>query len=294
MISETQRLPVVHRTYNITPLPLFGAEVNGIDLRREVDSDTVEVIKQDVAEHRLMVFRGQGVVSAHRQVEISHWFGELDCPFYKHPASAHPEVFRVSNDEHEGCVGVGRTGWHIDGSFQECPYSHSLYHIISVPSHGDTVFTPLHEVVMSLSDEHSAQWRRLYMVADRRGGLRVGLVHPLVYTHPLTGKETLCFHMGMTEAFIWDHNSPTARRTDGEETKKILTEIHNQIVREDRRYIYSHKWREGDFIITDNLAVGHEACPDTQLPRSEVGLRVMHRTTVKGTYKPRKILDSST
>ena len=92
MISETQRLPVVHRTYNITPLPLFGAEVNGIDLRREVDSDTVEVIKQDVAEHRLMVFRGQGVVSAHRQVEISHWFGELDCPFYKHPASAHPEV----------------------------------------------------------------------------------------------------------------------------------------------------------------------------------------------------------
>ena len=44
----------------------------------------------------------------------------------------------MSNDEHEGSVGVGRTGWHIDGSFQECPYSHSIYHIISVPSRGDT------------------------------------------------------------------------------------------------------------------------------------------------------------
>lgn len=50
----------------------------------------------------------------------------------------HFKVFRVSNDEHEGCVGVGRTGWHIDGSFQECPYSHSIYHIISVPSRGYT------------------------------------------------------------------------------------------------------------------------------------------------------------
>ena len=63
-----------------------------MDLRGLIDEDTVEVIRRDVGEFRLMVFRGQGVVSAHRQVEISHWFGELDCPFYKHPASDHPEV----------------------------------------------------------------------------------------------------------------------------------------------------------------------------------------------------------
>lgn len=84
--------PIIHRTYNLAPLPVFGVEVNGVDLRREVEPETVAAIKNDVAEYRLMVFRGQGVVSAHRQVEISHWFGELDCPFYKHPASAHPEV----------------------------------------------------------------------------------------------------------------------------------------------------------------------------------------------------------
>ena len=87
-----QQSTIIHRTYNLTPLPLFGVEVNGIDLGREVEPETVAAIKNDVAEYRLMVFRGQGVVSAHRQVEISHWFGELDCPFYKHPASAHPEV----------------------------------------------------------------------------------------------------------------------------------------------------------------------------------------------------------
>ena len=53
-------------------------------------------------------------------------------------------------------MGVGRTGWHIDGSFQERPYSHSLYHIISVPSRGDTgngmlIHCALHTWVQILS-----------------------------------------------------------------------------------------------------------------------------------------------
>lgn len=48
------------------------------------------------------------------------------------------------------------------------------------------------------------------------------------------------------------------------------------------------QWEQGDFIISDNLAVGHEATPETQFPVSEVGLRILHRTTVKGTEKPSK------
>ncbi len=48
------------------------------------------------------------------------------------------------------------------------------------------------------------------------------------------------------------------------------------------------QWREGDFIIADNLALGHEAAPETQAPIEQVGLRVLHRTTVKGTQPPRK------
>jgi alpha-ketoglutarate-dependent taurine dioxygenase len=48
------------------------------------------------------------------------------------------------------------------------------------------------------------------------------------------------------------------------------------------------QWEDGDFIISDNLAVGHEATPETQLPRDVVGLRVLHRTTIKGTVPPAK------
>ena len=77
-------------------------------------------------------------VSADRHVEVSRWFGELVSVFYQHPASPHHHVFRVSNDAQQGCRNVGRTGWHIDGSFMEYPYSHSLYHMVSVPKSGDT------------------------------------------------------------------------------------------------------------------------------------------------------------
>ena len=49
---------------------------------------------------------------------------------------------------------------------------------------------------------------------------------------------------------------------------------------------YSHQWEAGDVLISDNLAVLHEAHEDTQAPREAVGLRVMHRTTVVGAARP--------
>lgn len=49
------------------------------------------------------------------------------------------------------------------------------------------------------------------------------------------------------------------------------------------------QWREGDFIIIDNLAVGHKASKETQLPRHLVGLRVMHRTTTAGLHNPAQL-----
>ena len=44
------------------------------------------------------------------------------------------------------------------------------------------------------------------------------------------------------------------------------------------------QWQPGDFIVSDNLAVAHEASPQTQMTVSDVGLRIMHRTTVAGQH----------
>ncbi len=89
------------------------------------------------------------------------------------------------------CTGVGRTGWHIDGSFQEKPFTHAIYHIIECPKEGATVFAPLTEIVESLPAEKRCWWERIYMVSDRRRKL----LHPLIYSHPETKKPVLCFHL---------------------------------------------------------------------------------------------------
>lgn len=69
-------------------------------------SSVIEQMKKDVAVHRLLVFKDQGIISGQRHVEISRWFGELESTFFKHHKSPHPDVFRVSNDRYEGCTGM--------------------------------------------------------------------------------------------------------------------------------------------------------------------------------------------
>ena len=108
-------------------------EVRNINLNEDVPEEVIKLIKSDIYKYRIMIFKNQGNVSGKRQVEISRWFGDLDSTFYRHPASPNLDVFRVSNEEEEGCKGVGRTGWHIDGSFQPSPFAFSLYHIVNVP-----------------------------------------------------------------------------------------------------------------------------------------------------------------
>jgi len=72
----------------------------------------------------------------------------------------------------------------------------------------------------------------------------------------------------MTEGFILDLGLPGERRLAQEEVAQVLESIHEEICREGVQY--SHTYGPGDFIISDNLAVGHEADPATQLPREEV------------------------
>lgn len=92
----------------------------------------------------------------------------------------------------------------------------------------------------------------------------------------------------MTAHFVWDYGTEAERVTNKSETEQLLHEIYSLFAHVGRHLIYSHKWRPGDFIISDNAALGHEATPATQAPREVVGLRVMHRTTIQGRCPPRK------
>jgi len=268
------------RPYTLRSIKV-GCEAIGIDLSGHVSKEIIHQIIKDVEEHKIVVFKKQGNITPERHLEIGLWFGEIESTFYNHDKSPHRDIFRVSNDRAEGCTNVGRTGWHIDGSFMQAPFSHSLYHIISVPSAGTTSFLPLTDFILSVDQETRKLWECLWMVSDSRD-----IVHPLIYNHPDTGHPVLCFHLGMTGAFVKNYGTDQQSFLSPSETKHILKTLHDAILRSG--LIYHHKYEEGDFIISDNLAVGHEASPETQLPRSQVGLRVMHRVTIAGKHRPSK------
>ncbi|XP_045178049.2 alpha-ketoglutarate-dependent taurine dioxygenase-like [Mercenaria mercenaria] len=270
----------------------LGVEVRGFRLTKQstYSEELVEKIKKLVHKHRIVVFRDQGDVSGEKHVEISQWFGDIDGtvfegdPLFAHPKCPHPNVHRISNDPEEGCTNAGRSGWHIDGSFVQEPFGYALYHMPAVPKTGATEFIGFKELLESIPDEMRKRWERLWMVSDKGDKL----IHPLVYPHPVTGNPAMCIHLGMTEAFIWDKGTTEERRTDAVETKELLEEIKNEIEKDGRRLVYPHEWRDGDFVITDNLAVGHFASANAIRPRSEVGLRILHRTTIKGISRPSK------
>lgn len=168
----------------------FGAIVEGVDLKERHSAATIKQIKEGLHQHRLLIFRGQGKISGEKQVEISRWFGEVESTFYKHPASPHPEIFRVSNDESEGCTNVGRSGWHIDGSFMAKPFKVQTMHFWSVNGDGNTLFSGMNELIENLGEEKRALWERLYFTT------RDNMIHPLIYPHPITSVPTMCFHCG--------------------------------------------------------------------------------------------------
>ena len=89
------------QAYELHPNKL-GCLVKGLDLKKEISGEIIAQIKNDVTEHRLLIFKDQGIVPPEKHLEIGKWFGNIESTFYNHPKSPHRDIFRVSNDRAEG------------------------------------------------------------------------------------------------------------------------------------------------------------------------------------------------
>jgi len=276
--------------YEISPiLPHFGAEIRGFSLagREPLPPETVQRIKDDMNRYRVLVFKGQGQISGERQVQISRQLGEVESTFYKHPMSPHPDIFRVSNDGEEGCTNVGRTGWHIDGTFQPKPFKYQTMHFHSVCEGGETWFIPLKEFYEMQDEQTRARWDSYWMITGR-----AQYAHPMVYTHPTRGDTTMMFHCG--EPFcsgwaVYGDEDPRESQPLGVLPPDVVQEELAERLHEAIGKIgVMMKWEAGDFAINDNLGNCHYAAPGTQSPRRHAGLRILHRTTIAGEAVPAK------
>jgi taurine dioxygenase len=269
----------------IAPLDPIGARVSGIDLTSKdaPAPELVDALEREMADRGFLVFKNKRQLDVDDFLRASCWWGgkALHSTHGVHPATpgGNPHIFRLSNDRTHGIPGVGPQ-WHNDGSFNTDTFSHSGYHIIRpAEKGGGTYFAHQAMAYDALPDDLKERWSRLSSVNSASG-----VVHPMVHKHPVSGRKCIWLHLGMTGAVIEKRaDADGFRLLDADEMKQLFRD-YNDILNAglEDGYAIGFEYQENDCVFIDNLAVAHRAAPQAHLPADEQGLRIMHRSTVRG------------
>ncbi len=275
------------RDIAITPLSSHtGAEVRGIDLRGPLDDALRARLNRAFVDHSVLVIRDQKL-EAHEFLTAMQNFGEV---FPQHnPRFAVPEcpmIHYISNqDRHaDGTVYIPGEGYHTDHSNDVNPPKATALHAVQLPNRGgDTQFVNMHEAYDALSDatkrriagltarhvyqsRHSA--RKLMGLPDEtRKAIAAFVDHPLVRTHPETGRKAIYINPIRIEEIVGMEEA---------DALPLLDELLAHATQP--RFEYRHKWRAGDVVIWDNRCLLHKANGD--YPVEEV--RYLYRLMLKG------------
>lgn len=286
MLAEAAR---DYRNISVKPEPSgFGAEITGVDLARPLSAEALAEVKRAWAAHAVVAFPDQPLTLDQLEaftLQIGP-FGE--DPFIK-PMPGHPNVLELRREPDEKATNFG-AGWHSDWSFQPQPPAATILRSEVVPPvGGDTLFCDGARAYEALSPSFKAMLEGLRAVhsATRAYGTRgvfarethkrtmeiivspdadASLTHPLVRTHPVTGRKAL---------YVSPVYTTGIEGLTVEESQAILGFLFKHMTQD--AFVYRHKWRPGMVLMWDNRCTAHFA---------EGGydghLRVMHRTTVAG------------
>jgi len=254
-----------------------------LSFTEEPSSDLVSALEAEMANRGFIAFRNTMSLDVNDFLRASCWWGgrALHSTHGVHPATpgGNGHIFRLSNDPRHGIPGVGPQ-WHNDGSFNTHTFSHAGYHIIRPAENGGgTLFAHQAAAHDALSPAKQAYWQRLSSVNSASG-----VVHPLVHEHPVSGRLCVWLHLGMTGAVIEKRSDGDGfRLLDASELGQLCHDYNNLLnAGLEQGYAIQHEYAENDCIFIDNLAVAHRASPEAHLPSGEQGLRIMHRSTVRG------------
>ncbi len=250
----------------------LGAEVRGVDLGH-LEPEEFERIQRAFLDHHVLVFRDQKLDPA-ALVAFGRHFGSL----YVHPIVPHlPDHEEVIPIVNRGKRRTITEVWHSDVSFAERPPLASALYAQEVPeAGGDTLFANQHLAFERLSAGLRRMLEGLRAVHTGRGlGAALskpeawrehGQLHPVVRTHPETGRKALYVSRAFTLAF--EDMTP-------EESRPLLDLLSERATAPDLQY--RHRWRPGDLVMWDNRSVLHYAVHDYgDAPRN------MLRITVEG------------
>ena len=252
--------------------PLFVAEVNGVTLSPSLDDATIAALDEAINRYSVLVFHDQKL-DDDALLAFGRRFGNIAAP-RNHRVERRlqlGEIADISNLDAKG--GVRERGdhrrldslanqlWHSDASFRPISGALSmLYAHVVPPSGGDTEFADLRaayddldgatqEMIEDLVAEHSIfHSRGLLGHTDYTDAERAALPdvrHPLVRTHPGSGRKTL--YIGAHASHIIGWPMPEGRL--------LLRELMEHAT--ERRFVHAHRWRPGDLVIWDNRCTLH-------------------------------------
>ena len=245
----------------------FCAGLNGVDLNR-LDTTSLAAIKEAWLAHKVLVFHGQDL-DEDGLVQFAARLGDIEIHLRQARTDGRREVLLVSNKKEDGKP-IGRLGnqelnWHMDQIFMGQPTAGTMLYAVEVtPEGGNTWFCDLGGAYEALPPVLMARIEGKRAVhsaatADRRVGIKLTekqqhqapeVSHPLVRTHPLSGRKGLYFSLNHTA------------RIEGmseEDSLPILQELREHATQP--QFVYEHHWRVGDLVLWDNAATMHRRDP---------------------------------
>ena len=269
-----------YETIEITPMtPRIGAEVRGIDLTNSLGNQQFQELHDALMEHSVLFFRDQDVdVEQHKN--FGRLFGELHIHPGSPPPPGHPEILIVHADKNS--KHIAGENWHSDVTCDPEPPMGSILHLWEVPkSGGDTLFASMEAAYDDLSERmktyleglnatHSGEQINRGRYNDKNHDdtnlTYPKNVHPVVRTHPVTGRKSIFVNKTFTTHI---NDLPKA------ESDSILAFLYSHCAKPD--YQVRFKWQPHSIAFWDNRCVQHLALWD-YYPQVRSGYRV----TIKG------------
>jgi taurine dioxygenase len=260
----------------------LGAELLGPDLRRPLDDATVARIRQALLDHLVIFFRDQDLTAAQFLGFARRFGAPIEYPFVK-GIEGFPEIIAVAKLEHE-TVNFGGI-WHSDTTYLERPPMGSLLLAREVPPvGGDTLFANMYRAHDTLSEAmqrllggltavsasskaDTTRTREDRVRSDAKPAQQEYVAeHPVVRTHPETGRKALYVNVAHTVRF--------GGMTE-DESAPLLEFLYRHQVRAE--FTCRFRWAPGSIAFWDNRAAQHNPINDYHGHR-----RIMHRITLAG------------
>lgn len=277
----------------------LGHHAEGIDLAKDMDDAAFQHLHDAFCANGVMVFRNQKF-SPEEQIRFSRRFGELEIHVVtQYLLDGYPELFKISNLMKDGKrVGASAEYWHSDLTYLAKPSRCSLLYAIEIPLDaagqplGDTQFASTmlaYDALPEVMKKKLAPLKGVHRFMDAynrqnaqrasRGIERTAMqdkelrdktpdvVHPVVRTHPFTGRKCLYVNEGFTVGIEgWPED----------EGRALIAELHQHCMQP--AFAYRHRWAVGDLVVWDNCSTVHSGTSDYG-PEHR---RLLYRTTVKG------------